>query len=266
MALVSAVLAAASSPAIAAGGLCVGVLVGMTGMGGGALLTPLLVLGLGLPARVAVSSDLVVSLFMKPVGALTHSRKGSVRRDIVGWLAAGSVPAAFAGSVAINRFVGKNSETMVEPIIGAVLFLAAALMVVRIFRTARRTVDGFTAPALRIAPTIAIGAAGGFLVGLTSVGSGSLMLVLLSWCYPKLAGSTLVGTDLMQAVPLVASAALGHVIFGDARISLIVPVLFGALPGAWMGARLAHRVPELVLRPILALVLGASGLRLAGLI
>ena len=266
MVVVFVVLAAASSPAIAAGGLCVGVLVGMTGMGGGALLTPLLVLGLGLPARVAVSSDLVVSLFMKPVGALTHSRKGSVRRDIVTWLAAGSVPAAFAGSVAINRLVGKTSETRVEPIIGAVLFLAATLMIVRMVRSARPANDGLTVPPLRIAPTIAIGAAGGFLVGLTSVGSGSLMLVLLAWCYPKLAGSTLVGTDLMQAVPLVASAALGHMIFGDARISLIVPVLFGALPGAWVGARLAHRVPDVVLRPILALVLGASGLRLVGLI
>lgn len=260
------VLATASSPTIAAGGLCVGVPVGMTGMGGGAVLTPLLALGLGLPARVAVSSDLVVSLFIKPVGALTHSRKGSVHRDIVWWLAAGSVPAAFAGSVAMNRFVGEGSETQVEPIIGAVLLLAATLVIVRMVRSARTTVDGFAAPPLRIAPTIAIGAAGGFIFGLTSVGSGSLMLVLLSWCHPKLAGSTLVGTDLMQAVPLVASAALGHVIFGDARLSLIIPVLFAALPGTWMGARLAHRVPELVLRPILALVLGASGLRLAGLI
>ena len=139
-------------------------------------------------------------------------------------------------------------------------------MVVRIIRSARTTAEGLGPIALRIAPTFAIGAAGGFVVGLTSVGSGSLMLVLLSWCYPKLAGPTLVGTDLMQAVPLVASAALGHVIFGDARISLILPVLLGALPGVWLGARLAHLVPELALRPILAVVLGASGLRLIGLI
>ncbi len=262
----SSILAAASSPVIAVGGLCVGVLVGMTGMGGGALLTPLLVLGLGLPARVAVSSDLVVSLFMKPVGALTHSRSGGVRRDIVRWLAAGSVPAAFAGAVFVNLVLGHNSGTRIEPLIGAMLCVAASLMVVRIIRSARKTVDGLSPVALRIAPTVAIGIAGGFVVGVTSVGSGSLMLVLLSWCYPKLSGQTLVGTDLMQAVPLVASAALGHVIFGEARISLILPVLFGALPGTWLGARLAHRVPEHALRPILAVVLGASGLRLVGVI
>ena len=125
--------------------------------------------------------------------------------------------------------------------IGVTLCIAASLMVVRIIRSARTTAEGLGPIALRIAPTFAIGAAGGFVVGLTSVGSGSLMLVLLSWCYPKLAGPTLVGTDLMQAVPLVASAALGHVIFGDARISLILPVLLGALPGVWLGARQAPK-------------------------
>ena len=245
------------------GGLVVGIVVGLTGMGGGALLTPLLVVGLGLPAGVAVSSDLVVSLLMKPVGAFTHHRRGGVRKDIVRWLATGSVPAAFLGAAAMNLVLAPRAGKSVEPIIGTSLLVAAVFIVVRLVHTRKaggaRTND---APALRRNTTLAIGILGGFIVGMTSVGSGSLMLVLLAWCYPTLTGTTLVGTDLTQAVPLVAAAAAGHVIFGNPRLGLIIPLVIGALPGTWLGARLAHRVPERLLKPIIVFVLTASGLKL----
>ena len=253
------VLATAPS-VLGLGGLLVGIVVGLTGMGGGALLTPLLVIGLGLPAGVAVSSDLVVSLIMKPVGAATHHRRGAVRRDIVRWLATGSVPAAFLGAAFLNLVLSKHAAKSIEPLIGTSLLVAAAFMVYRLLH--RSSGIESTTPLLRRNATLAIGIAGGFVVGVTSVGSGSLMLVLLTWCYPALTGSTLVGTDLTQAVPLVAAAAAGHLLFGQPHIGLIIPLLIGAVPGTWVGARLAHRVPERFLKPAIATVLTASGLKL----
>ena len=113
-------------------------------------------------------------------------------------------------------------------------------------------------------PTVAIGVVGGLLVGMTSVGSGSLMLVLLSALYPTLASRTLVGTDLAQAIPLVAAAALGHLLFGDIRLSIVAPVLVGAFPGVWLGSRWSVRMPEVALRPTLLVLVGASGLRMVG--
>jgi uncharacterized protein len=253
------VLASAAPSVIATGGLLVGIVVGLTGMGGGALLTPFLVLGLGLPANVAVSSDLVVSLAMKPVGAFTHNRRGGVRRDIVRWLAYGSVPAAFIGAAAVNLYVSDSGAKRLEPAIGVTLLVAATFMILRVIK--KKHPSSADVP-VRALPTLVIGILGGLLVGFTSVGSGSLMLVLLGWCYPALAGSTLVGTDLAQAVPLVAAATAGHLLFGHPSVSLILPLLVGALPGVWFGAKIAHRVPDKILRPVLAFVLTVSGLKL----
>ncbi len=243
-------------------GLVAGIAIGLTGMGGGVLLTPILVLVLGVPARAAVANDLVVSLLVKPVGALTHGRAGTVRRDIVWRLAIGSVPAALLGAVVVNTVLRDHGAAL-EYLIGGTLIVAAAMMIVRM-ATRREISPGPST--LRPLPTTAVGAIGGLLVGMTSVGSGSLMLVLLTWIYPRLTSRELVGTDLTQAIPLVASAVLGHLLFGDIRLSIVLPLLVGALPGVWLGSRVSTRMPDRALRPALIVLVGASGLRLLGVL
>ena len=111
-----------------------------------------------------------------------------------------------------------------------------------------------------------VGVLGGLLVGITSVGSGSLMLVMLTWLYPRMSGRELVGTDLAQAIPLVAAAVVGHLLFGDVRMSIVLPVVLGAIPGVIVGSRFSSRMPDGVLRPVLAVLVGASGLKLGGLL
>ena len=243
-------------------GLIAGLAIGLTGMGGGVLLTPIMVLFLGVPPSVAVSNDLLISLAVKPVGAITHGRAGTVRRDIVWRLAAGSVPAAFLGALLVNTWFAGRDDAL-KYLIGGTLLVAAAMMVVRLLSRTTATDD---VPPVRALPTVAIGIAGGLLVGMTSVGSGSLMLVLLSTLYPTLASRTLVGTDLAQAIPLVAAAALGHVLFGDIQMSIVLPVLIGAFPGVWLGSRWSVRMPDIALRPTLLVLVGASGLRLVGVL
>jgi uncharacterized membrane protein YfcA len=239
-------------------GLLAGLAIGLTGMGGGVVLTPIMVVGLGVPANVAVGNDLLVSLIVKPIGARVHGKAGTVRRDIVRYLVIGSVPAAFAGAMIVGLWL-ETGDTL-EVIIGAALLVSAGMMIVRMLvRT-----NGFGHSPVRPLPTIAVGLVGGMLVGITSVGSGSLMLVLLTWVYPHLASRELVGTDLLQAIPLVASATIGHLIFGDIRFSIVLPVLLGAAPGVWVGSRASTRMPNWVLRPILVVLVGVSGLRLVG--
>src|SRR5947199_372501 len=171
-------------PILALAGLGVGIVVGLTGMGGGALMTPILVLVFGVPPVAAVSSDLAASAVMKPFGGLVHAL---------------------------------------------------------------------------------LGAAGGLVVGLTSVGSGSLIIVVLLMLYPALRANDLVGTDLVQAIPLVAAAALGHAFFGDLHLDIAAAVLIGSIPGVLIGARLSSRAPNAVVRAALVVVLVASALKLFGL-
>ncbi len=252
----------------------VGAVVGLTGMGGGALMTPVLVLLFGVPPLTAVSCDLVTSAVMKPVGSVVHLRRGTVHLGLVKWLSLGSVPGGFSG-VLIARALGHGErvQEVVRVALGVALLLAAAGLVVRAYlrllERARRR-DGRADPlpqgrpevVLRLAPTVAIGALGGVVVGLTSVGSGSLIIISLMALYPRLKASELVGTDLVQAVPLVASAALGHVLFGDFRLELTASLLVGAVLGVWVGAHLSARAPGALVRRVLAFVLLASALEL----
>jgi uncharacterized protein len=262
-------------PTIVIAGLIVGVLVGLTGMGGGALMTPVLVLVFGVQPLAAVSSDLVVSLFMKPVGGLVHLRRGTVHFELVAWLCVGSVPAAFGGVLLLRALGnGEGVQDVVKVALGAALLLAVGTMCVRGLLDLRRHGRAWksgtvgTAPAesgrvaVKILPTILIGIIGGVVVGMTSVGSGSLIIVLLLVLYPRLRAGELVGTDLVQAVPLVGAAALGHALFGDVQLGLTVGLLVGAIPGVWLGARLSSSAPQMVVRRALALVLIASGLKL----
>jgi uncharacterized membrane protein YfcA len=256
-------------PYVAAAGLLVGFTVGLTGMGGGALMTPLLVLVFKVQPLAAVSSDLVAAVIMKPVGGGVHLRRGTVNFALVRWLMVGSVPAAFAG-VLVLRQLGDDAvvQGRIKQVLGVALLLAASSIAAKALLQARRaalgTPSAVRAFQLRPLPTVVIGVVGGLVVGMTSVGSGSLMIVLLLVLYPMLRSSELVGTDLVQAIPLVASAAAGHLLFGDFQVGLTASLLVGSIPGVYLGARLSSRANDAVIRPALVLVLVASGLKLLG--
>lgn len=261
---------------LALGALVVGIVVGLTGMGGGALMTPMLVLFFGVSPLAAVSSDLVASAVMKPVGSVVHLRNGTVRMDLVRWLCLGSVPAAFAG-VLVARALGHgaNVDDLIQKSLGVALIIAASGLFIRAYlrlaerarrRDGRRDADPVGPPVLdvRPLPTVLVGVVGGLVVGMTSVGSGSLIIIALMGLYPTLRASELVGTDLVQAVPLVASAAVGHLIFGDFQLSVTAALLVGSIPGAYLGAQLSSRLPGALIRRALAFVLLASALKLLG--
>ncbi|MGE0878544.1 MAG: sulfite exporter TauE/SafE family protein [Acidimicrobiia bacterium] len=242
-------------------GFVVGMVVGLTGMGGGALMTPILVLLFNTDPLKAVSSDLVVSLVMKPVGAGVHMKRGSVDKRLVLPLVAGSVPFALVGSALASR-LGDNAEQL-KLILGVALCVAAAAMAAKTIIGHHRVGAPVTDTVkVRIVPTFLIGVLGGIMVGITSVGSGSLMMVLLMALYPTLSTRNLVGIDLVQAVPLVASATIGHLFFGHVSFGLAWWLLLGALPGCYLGARLSTRASDHHIRPLLIVVLLVSALKL----
>lgn len=252
----------------------VGIVVGLTGMGGGALMTPVLVLFFGVAPLAAVSSDLVASAVMKPVGSIVHLRRGTVHLPLVGWLCLGSVPGAFAG-VLVARALGDGEAVQhgIRIALGVALLVAAAGLTLRAYqrlveRAKRRDgrlprlPQGPPMVTARPLPTVLVGVVGGLVVGMTSVGSGSLIIIALMALYPGLKANELVGTDLMQAVPLVFSAALGHLLFGDFRLEITAALLIGCIPGVWVGAQLSSRAPGGLVRRVLALILLASALKL----
>lgn len=249
---------------MALAGLGVGIVVGLTGMGGGALMTPILVLFFGVPPLAAVSSDLAASAVMKPFGGWVHARRGTVNWALVRWLCLGSVPSAFLG-VLLMRAVGdgESVQDVVRLALGVALLLAVAGLLLKAYKSRRTgTSDGTPQITVRPLPTVLLGAVGGLVVGMTSVGSGSLIIVILLALYPMLRPNDLVGTDLIQAIPLVAAAALGHAIFGDLQLDLAAAVLVGSVPGVLIGARLSSRAPAGVVRAALVIVLIASALKL----
>jgi len=250
---------------LALAGLGVGIIVGLTGMGGGALMTPILVLVFGVPPIAAVSSDLAASAVMKPFGGFVHARRGTVNWPMVGWLCVGSVPSAFLG-VLLLRLIGDDDSVQqtIRIALGVALVLAAGGLLVKAWTGRRRPpLDG---PAAKVKvkplPTALLGAVGGLIVGLTSVGSGSLIIVVLLAMYPKLRTNDLVGTDLIQAIPLVTAAAFGHALFGDLKLDLAAAVLIGSVPGVLIGSRISSRAPAGLVRSALVIVLLASALKL----
>ena len=262
-------------PYVALAGLIVGFVVGLTGMGGGALMTPILVLLFKIQPLAAVSSDLVAAMVMKPVGGGVHIKRGTVNWTLVRWLAIGSVPAAFVGVFILKQLGnGDRVQSNLKVVLGAALMLAVASILAKGLLQARLTrragadraagrAEAVAKPfAIKPVPTLVIGFVGGLVVGMTSVGSGSLIIVALLLLYPMLSAKQLVGTDLVQAIPLVASAALGHILFGDFKLGLTASVLIGSLPGVFLGARLSSRAHDTLIRTALMFVLLASGLKL----
>lgn len=246
--------------------LGVGVVVGLTGMGGGALMTPALIF-LGIPPTAAVANDLVAAAANKSVGAAVHWRHGSPNLTLAKWLILGSVPPAFAGAFIVQAVGAPDSQqAFLKTAIGVALLLTASTYVFRVYLELRRghPPDRTTDPPVRPLPTLAVGAVGGLLVGITSVGSGSLIMICLLLLYPTLSGIRLVGTDLVQAIPLVVAAAASHVIVTGIDWTILVPLIAGGIPGTYTGARLAAWVPPGVIRRGIAIVLSLTGLALVG--
>ncbi len=256
------------NPYIVLGSAVVGFLVGLTGAGGGALMTPMLILLFGVKPSAAISSDLVAAVLMRPVGAAVHLSKGTVNLRLVGWMVLGSVPMAFLGAYLLHLIGSSNAaQSNIEKALGAALLVGAAAMVLRYVldrRTGQRRRAVVHDLVVRPAPTVLIGMIGGLIVGMTSVGSGSLMIVLLLFLYPMLGANQLVGTDLTQAVPLTMAAALGALAFGHVEFAVTASIVIGSVPAVLVGAYFSSRAPDRYIRPAITFVIFASGLKYVG--
>jgi hypothetical protein len=250
------------------GSAVVGLLVGMTGAGGGALMTPMLILLFGVNPGSAISSDLVAAVVMRPFGSLVHLRAGTVNLRLVRWMVVGSVPAAFLGAYLL-KLIGNTSAAQrhVETALGAALLIGASAMAIRFAldrRGGHQRTGAIGGLQVRPAATIAIGVIGGVIVGMTSVGSGSLMIVLLLFLYPTIGAGQLVGTDLTQAVPLTLAAAIGAILFGHVVFGVTASLIIGSVPAVLAGSLLSSSVPDRYIRPVIAFVIFASGLKYVG--
>ena len=247
-------------------GFAVGLLVGMTGVGGGSLMTPLLTLLFGVSPAVAVGTDLAFASLTKGVGTFTHRLRGTVHWDIVGHLCLGALPAAVLASIALQHFGTLNKEIgqiIRYTIAGSVLLTVVALLFKRkmlawINAHPERQLQG---RALSIA-TIVSGAVLGTLVTISSIGAGAIGATLLVMLYPRLTSAEVAGTDIAYAVPLTAIAAVGHWWLGSINWPLLLTLLVGSLPGITLGAYAARAVPERLLRGLLALTLIAVATKL----
>ncbi|MGA8210507.1 MAG: sulfite exporter TauE/SafE family protein [Nocardioidaceae bacterium] len=246
----------------------VGIVVGLTGMGGGALMTPALIF-LGVNPSVAVANDLVAASVNKSVGASVHWRVGKPNLRLAGLLMCASVPTAFAGAFIVQAVGGvADQEVFLKQALGGALLFTAGTYALRMYLQLRYVTGGNDLPqddpALKPVPTLMVGALGGLLVGITSVGSGSLIMVALLLLYPTLSAVRLVGTDLVQAVPLVLSAAISHVLVSGVDWSVLIPLIIGGSPGTFLGARLANWVSQSVIRRGIVIVLSLTGLTMLG--
>jgi uncharacterized membrane protein YfcA len=240
----------------------------MTGAGGGALMTPMLILLFGVTPGSAISSDLVAAVVMRPFGALVHLRARTVNLHLVRWMVLGSVPSAFLGAYLL-RLIGhtKAAQDNIEVALGAALLVGAGAMAVRFLldrRGGRLRSAKIADVNVRPLATVAIGIVGGAIVGMTSVGSGSLMIVLLLFVYPTIGANQLVGTDLTQAVPLTLAAAVGALLFGHVQVGVTASLVIGSVPAVLIGSLLSSSVPDRYVRPAIAFVIFASGLKYVG--
>jgi uncharacterized membrane protein YfcA len=253
---------------ILAAAFFVGIVVGLTGMGGGALMTPALIfLGVGETAKI-ITADLTAAAIYKTGGAIVHSREGSPNLELAKWLVLGSVPTALAGPHLLAGVVDpEDVDDTLKLAIGFALLLAATTYALRLYINLRRVRAGGPSgdpnPRIRPLPTFLVGALGGLLVGITSVGSGSVIMVALLMLYPGLSAVKLVGTDLVQAVPLVLAAAISNIVVNDGLdMGLTVPLVLGSVPGTILGSKLAPRVPQSFIRRAIVVVLTMSGVAL----
>ena len=270
-------------------GLLIGFLVGLTGMGGGSLLAPILILIFRIPPVWAVGTDIAYSTVTKAVGSVVHIRQKNVNFKVAFWLACGSVPATLL-SVTLVHYIRQHYGAVVNDIIihaiGSTLILVAVLLMIKPFimrRLEKRNAEVRKQELLatgteinaettkssnlwerRYRPmiTILVGAFVGFLVGLTSVGSGTLIIVSMAFLFPRLNMKELVGTDIFQAFMLLAAGAIGYLAGGTINWPIVGLLLIGSLPGVLLGSRMSKYIPEPYMRPVLAVVLAVSGWKL----
>jgi uncharacterized membrane protein YfcA len=249
-------------------GFFVGVVVGLTGMGGGALMTPALIfLGVG-DAATVVTADLTAAAVYKTGGAIVHKREGSPNMQLAKWLMIGSIPMALLGPHLVAWFTDDIDELnhVLVICIGFALLLAAATYALRLYVNLLRVRSGTHVsddnPTVRVVPTLLVGMLGGLLVGITSVGSGSVIMIALLMLYPGLSAVRLVGTDLVQAVPLVLAAAISNIALHGIDWAILVPLVIGSVPGTILGSMLAPRVPQSFIRRGIVVVLTMSGVAL----
>jgi uncharacterized membrane protein YfcA len=243
-------------PLIAAG-FGVGFLVGLTGVGGGALMTPLLISSFGVPPQVAVGTDLLYASITKTAGSWRHHVSENVEWPIVFRLASGSIPGALL-LLAVLKFSSVDTAALAHWIrLGLVFVLPLSGLAIVLYpmlsKTPERTADGKTPP--RTLATVAFGFTLGVLVTLTSVGSGAIGVSVLAALYPALPARRIVGSDVAHAVPLTLVGGLGHLSLGNVDPALLIGLLCGSIPGILLGARLAGLAPEWLLRPLLAVML-----------
>ncbi|MBI3351208.1 MAG: sulfite exporter TauE/SafE family protein [Nitrospirae bacterium] len=250
-------------------GFSVGFLVGLTGIGGGSLMTPIMILFLGIRPTIAVGTDLIFGAITKVFGSFIHYRQKSVNLSIVFFLALGSVPCSLLGVYiisAIKKHYGSFVDAFVMKTLGITLIIVAITMVLRVIfpsSQARNDENFLTNYTIRQKGlTILLGGVVGFLVGLTSVGSGSLIVPVLLALFPKLSSKNIVGTDVFHAAILVSVAGIAHLGNGNVQLPVVVSLLVGSLPGVYLGSRMNMKVSERVLRPVLASMLMLTGLKL----
>jgi uncharacterized protein len=254
-------------PAIILFGLGVGILVGTTGMGGGSLMTPLLILVFGVKPVVAVGTDLAYAAVTKTVGGWRHFRKGTVFPRMAFWLAVGSCPGALVGVWLLDRLRGAwgdDFDTFMLVAIGAALLLTGGLVLLRALALAdyaARERDAFRMQTRHKVAAVALGGSIGFVLGITSAGSGTLIAIGLILGF-RLSPHRVVGTDVAHAAVLLWVAAAAHLVSGNIDFGLAGTILIGSVPGVWLGAHLSTRLPQEWLRLALATVMLASGLSL----
>jgi uncharacterized membrane protein YfcA len=249
-------------------GFLVGLIVGVTGVGGGSLMTPLLVLFFGVSPATAVGTDLLYASLTKTMGGWVHSRKGTVDWRVVGLLAMGSLPAAVI-TILLLKYLAleeKTLRTLVTSVLSVALLMTASALLLKdwIKKMARRK-DGTNYELHhRYLPTATIitGIVVGSLVTISSIGAGVLGTVAILFLYPRMPASKVVGTDIVHAVPLTALAGIGHLALGTVDLVLLGSLLLGSLPGIYIGSHLSAKVPEKVLRPLLATMLLIIGLKM----
>lgn len=249
----------------AVSGFAVGVIVGLSGVGGGSLMTPLLVLVFGVHPATAVGTDLLYAAVTKACGTTIHHIGRSIEWRVMWFLAAGSVPATVATLLVLRHYdvAGGELAAVITDVLGYALLLTALSLVFRRPILALARVWSFHVhPRRRTAATVATGSALGVLVSLSSVGAGAIGVTILVLLYPHLSAARIVGTDIAHAMPLALVAGLGHWVLGTVDLGILASLLIGSLPGVALGSLLAPRIPERMLRLVLAAVLTVVGARL----
>lgn len=255
------------SVAYTVAGFSVGAIVGLTGVGGGSLMTPLLVLVFGINPSVAVGTDLLYAAITKAGGTLAHGRNGTVEWSITRRLATGSIPAATVTLLLIGHFAPggmDGASGFIKVSLGVALLLTAVAIVFRkqIQDFALSHGMGQENPRRTAQLTVLTGAVLGVLVSVSSVGAGALGVSALFFLYPRLPTLRIIGSDIAHAVPLTLVAGIGHWFLGSVDWALLGSLLVGSLPGIWLGSHVSTRVPDRVLRPILATMLVLVGSKL----